>query len=317
MANNYLWTGRFNKAIEVIGQVGKIDPDNDLARRMMSRIIGGSPPEPDPEFGAFWRGEPLNGKSIEVFCDQGMGDTINILRYLKQMKERWSCRIVVNYYAFHAEFARLMGRLPDYIDDFVQMHRKCDYFTNIVSIPALMNGLKFDVYYPAHWQALLDTPIPPQPVLSEFPAMFSEPAFRVGLAWKSNADNPISAKKSVPIQEFAILEDGINELYAVIPDKERYNMMVQYALNDLVDTAELISNLDVVVSVDTVTLHLAGALGKKTLGLLPHVADVRWGLGTSTVWYPSVELFRQPENLDWSIPLRQIKQRLESLRSVV
>lgn len=327
MANNYICTGRANKAIELLHQIRKIDPENDLSEMLMAKAIrldnvipGWKPPDLDGKFGKDWPGESLDGKSIQVICDQGMGDTINCLRYLYWMKQKWDCKIHLNCYAFHREFARLIGLL-DYVDSFSAFPTKCDYHTNILSIPALMCSLYFDVYYPAHWQDVMESnvPIPAMPVIegiiNQYPK--PEPEFRVGIAHKSNAENPeLAVRKSVPIGYIAMLEDGVNELWSIMPDVERYNMMFQPTLHDLLDTASVISGLDVVVSVDTVTLHLAGAMGKKTLGLLPHLADARWALGSNTVWYPSIELFRQGPDMNWETPIRQIKDRLVSLRQI-
>lgn len=317
-AMNYYKTGRTNKALEVVAQAKKVDPSYHMAEVVWHYLCWGGPrPKELKEFtGDWWHGKSLEGKSIEVFCDQGMGDTINCLRYLKVMKDRWDCKIVLNCFAFYDELVRFMGFIP-YVDEFARSHVICDYYTDILSIPALLNELVFECYYPAHWQDLLDTPIPPMPkidgVINKYPP--PEPAFRVGLAHKSNAKNPeLAAKKSVPLGCFAQFEDGVNELWSILPDTDRCNIMIQPDLVDLFDTATVICGLDAVVSVDTVTLHLAGSLGIRTLAVLPHDADARWGRGPATPWYPSVELFRQSQSLDWYEPIKQVKSRLVELR---
>jgi hypothetical protein len=320
MANNHLCTGRPNKAIQLVNQIRKIDPDNEVVFMLMEAIAAPAWDRPMPDlsrwFGVNWLGDPLDGKSIQVICDQGMGDTINCLRYLHWMKQKWNCKIHLNCYAFYKEFERLITLL-DYVDSFSAFPTKCDYHTNILSIPALMSGLHYDVYYPAHWQDVMEKPIPSMPkienVINVYPD--SDKSFKVGVAHKSNSENAeLAARKTVPIGCIAMLEDGVNELWSIIPDTEKYNMMIQPSLKDLLDTASVISGLDVVVSVDTVTLHLAGAMGIKTLGLLPHQADARWALEPNAVWYPSIELFRQGSDLNWEVPVRQIKERLVSLR---
>jgi hypothetical protein len=316
LANNYNHTGRPNKAVEVAAQVKKVSPHNPVADLIIycasTPQIEYWPVQIKEYFGEYWLGQSLEGKSIEVFCDQGMGDTINLLRYLAEMKRRWNCQIVLNCYAFYRQFKRLMESIS-YIDEFVAMHKKCDFHTNIMSIPALLSGLKFDIYYPVHWREVLGTFVPKQSPLPVFGKMFESDGFKIGLAWKSNPENGLYHEKTVPDGDIAVLENGNWQLYQIIPDTERYNFVTQIQLSDLVDTMRLIDSLDVVVSIDTVTLHLAGAMGKKTLGLLCYNADPRWGMGNSTIWYPSVELFRQPKNRDWRIPIGQVKERLESL----
>ncbi len=322
MVNNYIDTGRNNKAIETLAQIKKIDPQNYVADALMLLILSNgqydNPTLREAAFGLDWKGESLDDKSIEIFCDQGMGDTLNCLRYLKQMKHLWpTCEIHLNCFAFQNELWRFFNEF-ECINSFSSYHYEANYHTNILSLPTLMSGVQRDIYYPANWQSVLDKPIPESPIPSNItPKVVSEKAFRVGIAHKSNSDNPIGIKKSISLGCFAILEDGINELWSILPDSERCNMMIQPSLPDIFETAKLILGLDVVVSVDTVTLHLAGLLNKKTLGLLPYEADARWGLESTTVWYPSVELFRQPENGDWNVPMRQIKIRLESLRNML
>ena len=83
-------------------------------------------------------------------------------------------------------------------------------------------------------------------------------------------------------------------------------------LTNFQDTAKFINAMDLVISVDTGVLHLAGALGKQTWGLLPYNPDWRWGLyGSQTTLYPSVELFRQSEKNDWVPVIEEIAARLK------
>jgi hypothetical protein len=311
---NYVVTGRPSKGIEVAAQVRKIDPTNHISQKVMDWVATGHCDLVD-FIGDYWTGQSLEGKSIEIFCDQGMGDLLNLIRYLKVMKQRWNCKIVLVNYAFFDEMNKLVSSLGC-VDEFTGLHVKCDYFTNILSIPALLNGLVFDIYYPTHWVDVMRHEIPSQEIVTVPDPMQLEPGFKVGLAWRSNLDNPIGQKKSFGIVRFAQLEDGVNELYSVIPSEKESNMIICVSLADLWDTARLMASLDVVVSVDTAALHLAGMMGKKTLGLLPFEADPRWGYGSSTVWYPTMELFRQGADLDWEPVIQQVKERLVSLRSI-
>lgn len=313
-AINYAMTGRPDKAIGLVAQAAKVGP-SPVADQIMRWLATGDNRGLPAFIGEWWTGGPLAGKSVEVFCDQGMGDVINLLRYLKVMKDRWACRVVLNCYAFHAELAPLLAGLP-YVDEFTPAHARCDYFTNLMSVPALLGGLAFDVYYPAHWTALLATPVPPQPPLAAAPLVL-DGGFRVGLAWRSNLSNPIGAKKSLPVEAFAPLEDGVTTLYSLLPDEDKYNMMVNLPLKHLGDTARAVAGVDAVVTVDTAVLHLAGAMGKPTLALLPAEADPRWGGGPGTVWYPSVELFRQPPDGDWDATVARVKERLVAMRHLV
>jgi len=310
--NNYLHTGRPNKAVKLLEVVKRIAPDNPAMKEMFqyisSRILGVSMPDM-LEFGANWRGEDLDGKSIEVFCDQGMGDTINVLRYLHVMKERWpKCRIVLNNYAFYYAFQGLLEQV-DAIDEIASEHIKCDYHTNILCLPSLLNGLDLEEHYPTPWQEVLKTPIPQQPLLSAKEVTKSPDRPCAGVSWRSNPSNVLSKLKSIPDQEIEILKQSGVKIYSLMP----LHNSVLAPIETLADTAAMIAAMDVVVSVDTVVLHLAGAMGKTTFGLLPKMADPRWADGETTVWYPSVRLFRQTTDGDWTEPLNKVKDELASL----
>lgn len=314
-AVNYVETGRPAKALELIGQLQKVQHDH-LGVRAVARYVVSSAAASnwyvEHLMGRRWFGEPLGGKSVEVFSDQGMGDLILLGRYLKLLKDAWDCRVVVNCYAFHEEMRRLVARWP-FIDMFVNKHHKCDFHTNMMSLPALAKGLGF-VGYPAPFTELLAAGVPPSPPLGLVESRLRPEGFHVGLAWHSNKDNPLAAKKSIPYERFAILEDGVNEVFSLLPTADRANFIIQLPINDLEDTAGIIAGCDAVVSVDTAALHLAGAMGKVTLGLLPFDADCRWGDSGTTPWYPTVLLYRQQDDGDWDPVIRQVKGQLEMMQ---
>jgi hypothetical protein len=320
MANNYFFTGRRNKAVEMIGTVAGVDADNQLAKDLMHvffseefSTIGVVTPDLSFEFGKNWLGENLDGKSIEIFCDQGIGDTINLLRYLEILKKKYKCNIVLNCYAFFNEFERLISTQKKYIDTFTPFHVKCDYHTNIMSVPALINCLKFDVYYPVHFKEILQTDIPVHNIVDvQMSAEIdSDEKIKIGVAWKTNADNPLSEVKSIPIDLYKVFCHKHSKLYCLQPNTECPDWINPLPIKDLYDTAQFICEMDYVITVDTAVLHLSGALGKKTYGLLPFESDPRWGDSSITDWYPSVSLFRQGEDKDWSKPLDDLKKRLE------
>lgn len=320
MANNYFCTGRPNKALEMLTVVQRLASENEILKIMMQKTycISMDHPAPnlDSEFGAMWRGEDLSDKSIEVFCDQGIGDTINLLRYLRVLKEKYKCKIVLNCYAFFNQFERLIAT-QEYIDEFTPFHKVCDYSTNIMSIPSLLNALDLEIYYPVHFQENMCFPIPDQPCLAKFDEIVLEGNYKFGMVWQSNSNNPLSVDKSIPVDLFYSFALPVSTSYCLQPSVQVPPWMVELPINDLYDTAAFIQACDCVVSVDTAVLHLAGALGKKTFGLLPYNCDPRWGTEKSTCWYPSVELFRQKENKDWSEAITEIESRLVSLCEIV
>jgi hypothetical protein len=312
-ANNYFCTGRSNKAIEMLSLVGNLDSEDTDFKNMMRKVYclsaGETPPDMTYLFGEDWNGQDLTDKSIEIFCDQGMGDTINLLRYVKKLKEKYDCKIVLNYYAFFNQFETIISN-QKYIDKFTPFHVKCDYHTNIMSIPAFLNDLKAEIYYPTDFEAIMKEEIPDQISLGNFSRVELEGRYKIGLVWQTNSDNPLSEIKSVPVRLFSFLCLPNVEFYCLQPDVEVPEWINTLSIKDLKDTASFIQSMDCVISVDTVVLHLAGALGKKTFGLIPFDSDPRWDKGDSTIWYPSVELFRQPENKQWSTSINSVRDRL-------
>jgi hypothetical protein len=312
-ANNYFCTGRPNKAIEMLSLVGNLDSENTDLKNMMRKVYclsaGETPPDMTYLFGEDWNGQDLTDKSIEIFCDQGMGDTINLLRYVKKLKEKYDCKIVLNYYAFFNQFETIILN-QKYIDKFTPFHVKCDYHTNIMSVPAFLNDLKVEIYYPTDFEAIMKEEIPDQISLGNFSRVELEGRYKIGLVWQTNSDNPLSEIKSVPVRLFSFLCLPNIEFYCLQPDVEVPEWINTLPIKDLKDTASFIQSMDCVISVDTVVLHLAGVLGKKTFGLIPFDSDLRWGKDDSTIWYSSVELFRQPENKQWSMPISKIRDRL-------
>lgn len=313
MANNYFCTGRPNLALEILSVVKKSSPDNLVLQKMMHKVfclsVGQSAPNLDDEFGALWQGESLEGKSIEIFCDQGIGDTLNLLRYVKLLKEKYNCQIVLNCYAFYETFERFI-KTQNYIDFFVKTHKKCDFCTNIMSIPALINNLKLEIYYPVHFKEVMKCEIPPQISVETPEKVDLQGKIRVGVVWQSNSINTLSAIKSLPVEKFYEFYLPDTTFFCLQPDTEPPDWIQKLQINDLQDTVNYIKSCDCVISVDTAVLHLAGILGKKTFGLIPYDSDPRWGKSINSVWYPSAELFRQTKNGSWSKAISKIKHNL-------
>jgi ADP-heptose:LPS heptosyltransferase len=149
-----------------------------------------------------------------------------------------------------------------------------------------------------------------------------QPGFKVGLVWAGNPKYRHDRIRSCPLELFAGLEEmkGI-QLYSLQKGgaegdaKSRLQEMgiIDYMdeVNNFADTAALIENLDLVISVDTAVLHVAGAIGKRAWALLPYAPDWRWMLNrTDSPWYPTMKLFRQPKFGDWESVLKEVTQAL-------
>ncbi len=313
--NNYYCTGQYNKALNLLSQIVKIYPEEILAKDLMRAIIESSVTENDGfsilgtrnqndcflnYFGKNWIGESLEDKTITVFSDQGMGDLLNMLRYLKELKQRWNCTIYLNCYSYFKEFKSFFEQI-NFVDYFVNDYIKTDYHTNIFSIASILNNFNYDVHYPAHFKDLLNTQIPDQVLHIDCP--IRDVGTKVGLAWKSNSKNFLSKHKSIDLNHFRNFNI---KFCSLLPEKAECDFLIQSEINTVMDTVALIKSLDLIISVDTMVLHLAGLLNKKTLGLLPKQADPRWGTDVNCRWYPSVRLYRNQDN--WEKLLSLVKR---------
>ena len=146
---------------------------------------------------------------------------------------------------------------------------------------------------------------------------------RVGFVWSGNSNHKNDHNRSLLLAnvlpffsskfEYVSLQKEVREVDNLTLNSNPHILNFSTHLNDFVDTAALIENLDLVISVDTSVAHLSGALGKKTWVLLPDVPDWRWLLDREdSPWYPSIKLYRQTSVGDWNGVLDKVKFDLNS-----
>jgi ADP-heptose:LPS heptosyltransferase len=145
---------------------------------------------------------------------------------------------------------------------------------------------------------------------------------RVGLVWAGRPGHPDDANRSLPPARLAPLAAAKNVRWyslqkgdAAAQAREAPMELVDWTaeLNDFADTAALVANMDLVISVDTSVAHLAAALGKPVWMLVPFVPDWRWMLERGdSPWYPTMRLFRQPARGEWTEPISRIAEALRS-----
>ncbi|NVD70067.1 tetratricopeptide repeat protein [Duganella sp. BJB1802] len=263
-----------------------------------------------------WEGEPLQGKSIVIVLEAGQGDMIQFCRYASSLKERGAARVAVICHAgLKRLFATLVGVDEVYALEDAVPADGWDYWTHPMRLPAQCNAaaipyLAAEPELMRHWAAQL-------------PAH----GLRVGLAWKGNPDFENDADRSLPSLQvlaplaaapgahFISLQKGPGEDEALAPPAGMTLQAIGPQLRDFADTAAVIANLDLVISVDTAVAHLAGAMGKPCWLLLPdYRCDWRWMTERSdTPWYPSMRLFRQPEGGGWAPVIAEVAAALAEL----
>jgi hypothetical protein len=247
-----------------------------------------------------WNGEDISDKSIFLWSDQGLGDTIMLARYIPRIKAK---RIVV--YTDTAVFRLLRHSLPD-CEVLMKgwAFPKCDLHCSFMSLMRCFN--------------LTDVAQIPQgrylnPPKKHFDLPRGYP--RIGINWQGNKSMARDFTRSMPFATFKpILEHGVCvslQKGAAQNDLAGTGVCdVMDECHDLCDTGSLIDQLDLVISTDTSVPHLAGALGKVTWLLESYESEWRWALGDTAPWYDNVRIFRQKTPGDWGEVIARVKDEL-------
>jgi tetratricopeptide (TPR) repeat protein len=264
-----------------------------------------------PDFKApQWRGEDLAGKTIFVHSEQGFGDTIHFCRYVPLVARRGAGVII----ACPEELNRLLHSLkgvarfllPGEERPSVDFH--CPMFslplgfgTTVDSIPAEVPYLRADPALGGKWREI---------------AGGAGSKMKVGLAWSGRVSPP---GRSIPAALLPALGNDRVQFFSLqksVTDMPGRLDVVDCSkeLTDFSQTAALIEEMDLVISIDTAAAQLAGAMGKKVWILLKRGADWRWGQeGSESPWYPTAKLYRQVKEGEWSEPIGRVAEDLRAL----
>lgn len=259
-----------------------------------------------------WNGEPLNGRRIFLHAEQGFGDVIHFARYIPMVIARGG-RVSVGC---HPPLRRLLARMPGVEACIVrgeplpEFDVHCPFpslsgvfETTLSTIPANVPYIHADPSLSAFWRNRLG----------------EERRRKIGLVWAGRPEHTNDRNRSIPLETLAPMIRGVDARWMSLQKGEagsqlRSNLPVTDwtgELNDFNDTAALIDNLDLVLTVDTAVAHLAGAMGKPVWVLLPAVPDWRWMLGRKdSPWYPTMRLFRQAKTGNWDDVIQKIAASL-------
>jgi hypothetical protein len=269
-----------------------------------------------------WSGDPaIEGKTILVCADEGLGDTIQFVRYVPMLIERGADVVLVVQNPLHQLLSGLSGVSLCLSFDGGQLPH-IDMHCPICSLP-LAFGTRLDTIPTA-------TSYLPAPAKSRVQAwegrLGPHARLRVGVVWSGSLTHTNDHNRSIPLRMFSRILDVDATFVSLQKDprpsdtailRERSEIIdLTAALTDFTDTAALISCLDLVITVDTSVAHLAGALGCPTWLLLPFTPDWRWLLDRDdSPWYPSMRLFRQTETGDYAPVLDRVRSELITLIS--
>lgn len=262
-----------------------------------------------------WRGEDLEGRTILLHAEQGLGDTLQFVRFAPLVKARGGRVSVLCAPALVRLLASCDG--VDGVFGCVAHLPEFDLHAPLMSLPGTL-GITLE-NLPSHVPYLS---APTDLVEHWRVPLTSVAGLRVGIAWQGNPKHQADRRRSVRLSLFAGLAEqagvrlislqrgvGLEQLEGRFPVETL--VAEEDAAGDFAETAAIMAHLDLVVTADTAVAHLAGALGVKVWVLLPYVADWRWLIDrTDSPWYPTMRLFRQELPGDWDGVFRKVADAL-------
>lgn len=261
----------------------------------------------------FWNGEDLDGKTIFIYPEQGLGDTLQFVRYLAMLRRR-GARVAFD---IPLPMARLMWDM-DGIDVSLKDGDTLppfDCHIPLLELPRLF-GTTLDTIPAAEAYLYADKAL----VEAWGERLGPKDALRVGLVWGGNPGHLNDRNRSIEPELFRSLVEmpGVEAFSLLVGRDGEAGRVFGDAVTDLAphlgdfaDTAAAIAHMDLVISVDTAVAHLAGALGTTVWTLLPFNPDWRWMLDRDdSPWYPSMRLFRQEERSHWDGVIERVAAEL-------
>ena len=263
-----------------------------------------------------WLGDrPIESKVLLVYNEQGLGDAIQFCRYIPLLAAR-GARVVLE---ISQPLQQLLGSMSGVAHCVAKGEAlpAFDFHCPLASLPlafdTTLDTIPSDVPYLAVPAGARDWK----------PWLGAGRDLRIGLVWSGNPNHFNDHNRSIALKalaplfdidaQFVSLQKGAREVDRETLRRRSDVLDAASLLETFTDTAALVMQLDLIVSVDTSVAHLAGALGKPAFILLPYVADCRWLTSRADLpWYPSVRLFRQPETREWApvvLALREALQR--------
>lgn len=263
-----------------------------------------------------WRGELAPEKTVLVHAEQGLGDTLQFIRYLPDVAKRVK-RVVLRV---QAPLAPLLGETLGYDELWVEGEAAVPFDQEVpmLNLPAIFDAKEGHI--PGLDGYLSPQGEPPRWLDSVVPIGGRE--MKVGVVWAGNPGHSNDSRRSCPLERLEpliqcseitwfSLQKGAGE--AALDGLPWASKVVNLGarVSNFNDTAHALSRLDMLISVDTSTAHLAGGLGVPTWLMLPAVPDWRWLLNRDTsIWYRSARLFRQSIRDDWSGPVEAMRNAL-------
>jgi tetratricopeptide (TPR) repeat protein len=267
-----------------------------------------------------WNGEPIAGKKLLIFDEAAHGDIIMLARYFPMLAElgaeaTFQCR---------PRMLELLKKVPGVrLVTETRASEQFDYQVHLFSLPRAFKTRP----------GIIPAPIPyiesDVALASKWAAKIGSHGFKIGVAWQGNPDPKVDMARAAPLLAFGPLAEipnvrlislqkgfGSEQIESSGVKVESLGEEFDSGPHAFLDTAAVMANLDLIVSVDTSVAHLAGAMGQPIFVALKHVPEWRWMLNRSdSPWYPTMRLFRQQARGDWSAVFAAIAGTVAAMSS--
>ncbi|MDZ4848585.1 MAG: tetratricopeptide repeat-containing glycosyltransferase family protein [Pirellulaceae bacterium] len=336
----HAWQGNYDLALESYAQAKKLSPEEAETHRNLGVIylLKGDFKRGWPEYRWRWKcaeasqvnylqpkwtGESLSSKTILLYSEQGLGDAIHFIRFAAVLQERGARVIVHGPPALTALLRKCRG-IDAYVPNSLPIEQPFDYHCSLLDVADLLSIDDSNIPMPKGYLQ------PPEYLMGYWKQWLQSNApmgLRVGLVWQGNRDHMADIFRSFPLKTYERLGkiDGIQFIslqqgYGVEQIKEWTGIKPLIELPEgtdvssgaFMDTAAIVSQLDLVITSDTSMAHLAGALGRPAWVLLNKMPDWRWLLDRDdSPWYSSLRLFRQSEQGNWADVAAQVELQLK------
>lgn len=326
---------RFDEALAIYQRIRSIDPNNAKAEFDLANLnlllghfeagwkqrearwrVPGLPIHFPAGSGPVWLGEQsVEGKTILVYSDEGLGDAVQLARYVPLLAAR-GARVVL---VVQDELQQLLSTLPGLAQCLPRSTAlpTADFRCPLTSLPLAFGTMLHSIPPPAR----LFAPVERRNAWEE--RLGPHDRLRVGLTWSGSLTHPNDRTRSIPLASLTGLLETDATFISLQKDPrpadrdvlERSGIIDLTAhLTDFTETAALVSCLDLVITVDTSMAHLAPTMGCPTWIMLPHTPDYRWMLNRDdSPWYPAVRLFRQNASWDYADVIEQVRAALQAM----
>ena len=329
---SYIKTGQFDKAENALKKIIQLLPNDNYPKSALETLYLTQKKlkegyelfftrEKSPEIDTLknlWNGTEQKDKTLLLYCDQGLGDHLQFIRYLPFCEDKFKKIKVLTRKPCLDLFKRVYKYDNVIFYDKLSDIKEYDYYVLASDLPYYLN-IDFDnvPYANGYLTANKDK------VEYFKQKYFNNNKLKIGLCWKAGGIGIRGAinrtvnidyfKKMLELSDSKQIQFYSVQLEDIFDGCKKYPQIInlESEIQDFEDTAAIIENCDIFITVDTSCAHLAGAIGKQTFVMLPYCADWRWfNQSHSTEWYSSIELFKQQDRQDWFIEVDEMIKRI-------